>query len=255
MTLPVIRADWPAPPRVRTLITTRVGGCSRPPYDSLNLGTHVGDLPADVAANRARLRPHLPAEPVWLSQVHGTYCLDLDALAAESCPGPSRTPEADASLTRRGGSVCAIMTADCLPVLFCDAGGRVVAAAHAGWRGLLDGVLEATVRAMAVAPDDILAWLGPAIGPTAFEVGDDLRSAFVARDASSVAAFHSRVAVAGKWWCDIEALARSRLIACGVSRIHGGGLCTASDPARFYSYRRDGVTGRMASLIWLDGCV
>lgn len=253
MTLPVIRAEWPASPRVRTLITTRVGGCSQPPYDSLNLGTHVGDLPADVAANRARLHPYLPAEPVWLSQVHGTHCLDLDALAAEPRPGP--TPEADAALTRRGGAVCAIMTADCLPVLFCDAGGRVVAAAHAGWRGLLDGVLEATVRAMAVAPDDILAWLGPAIGPAAFEVGDDVRAAFVARDASASAAFHPHLAAAGKWWCDIEALARQRLIACGVTRIHGGGLCTASDPARFYSYRRDGVTGRMASLIWLDGCV
>ena len=130
-----------------------------------------------------------------------------------------------------------------------------MAAAHAGWRGLLDGVLEATVRAMAVAPDDILAWLGPAIGPAAFEVGDDVRAAFVARDASASAAFHPHLAAAGKWWCDIEALARQRLIACGVTRIHGGGLCTASDPARFYSYRRDGVTGRMASLIWLDGCV
>lgn len=248
MSLPLLLPEWPAPSRVRSAVTTRLGGVSATPYDSLNLGDHVGDRPGAVADNRALLRTATPAEPFWLRQVHGIRCLDLD-----TCRIDDR--EADASVTRRPATVCAILTADCLPVLFCDEAGSVVAAAHAGWRGLLDGVLENTVAAMRVGPRQLLAWLGPAIGPQAFEVGDEVRTAFIAHNPRAALAFRPHAERPGKWWCDIYALAWQRLHAIGLERVYGGGLCTVSDPKRFYSYRRDGVTGRMASLIWLDACV
>lgn len=236
--------DWPAPARVRALQTLRHGGCSQAPWDSFNLGDHVGDDPAHVATNRATLCAHLPAEPLWLTQVHG-----IAAVNRENCP---KSKEADAAFSREAGSVCVVMTADCLPVLFCDRAGTVVAAAHAGWRGLVGGVLESTIREMAVPAGELLAWLGPAIGPTAFEVGDEVRAAFVADDAGAAPAFAPHGP--GKWLADIYELARRRLRRAGVEGIYGGDLCTVSDPGRFFSYRRDGVTGRQATLIWLaDG--
>lgn len=228
-------------------MSTRAGGASVGPYASLNLGEHVGDDPARVIENRRRLfqAAALPAEPRWLNQVHGTVVVD----AAQTTNGA----EADASFTTQGNTVCAIMTADCLPVLFCDDAGAVVAAAHAGWRGLVSGVLENTVRALPVAPSSLMAWLGPAIGPNAFEVGAEVRDAFVQREASAAVAF--RGAADGKFFADLFALARRRLAAAGVSRIYGGGVCTHSDPLRFFSHRRDSRCGRMATLVWLAPCV
>lgn len=236
--------DWPAPPQVKALATLRTGGVSQGPYASFNLGDHVGDDPVAVAENRRRLAEGMPAMPHWLQQVHGVQV----ARAGEEAPGQP----ADASFARRAGVVCGVMTADCLPVLLCDRAGTVVAAAHAGWRGLCDGVLEATVASMAVAPGEVLAWLGPAIGPDAFEVGDEVRAAFCARDALAAQAFKPRAGVAGKWLADIYLLARQRLGTLGVTRVYGGDQCTVTDHQRFFSYRRDGVTGRMGSFIWLD---
>ncbi|MFP5410482.1 MAG: peptidoglycan editing factor PgeF [Gammaproteobacteria bacterium] len=236
----MIRPDWPAPPTVQAGMTTRAGGVSQPPWASLNLGDHVGDDPNHVAANRARLREMLPAEPGWLRQVHSARVVEL---------GREQNPEADASFTREAGQVCAVLTADCLPVLFCDRAGSVVAAAHAGWRGLANGVLEATVGAMQVPPGEILAWMGAAIGPQAFEVGEEVREAFVARHSEAAAAFAPHAP--GKWLADIYALARIRLGSVGVRSIYGGGRCTLTEAETFYSYRRDGVTGRMAALVWL----
>ncbi|MDR2926569.1 MAG: peptidoglycan editing factor PgeF [Azoarcus sp.] len=237
--------DWPAPGPVRSLVTTRYGGVSKPPYDEFNLGLHVGDDPSAVAANRARLRRHVPAEPFWLEQVHG---IDVAAAAA----GGNAPVRVDASVAREAGAVCAIMTADCLPVLFCDDEGTVVAAAHAGWRGLAAGVLEATLAAMAVRPNRVMAWLGPAIGSSAFEIGSEVRAAFLDADSGASAAFVPH-GTEGKWLADIFALARRRLSRVGVEpgRIYGGGVCTASESERFYSYRRESMTGRFASLIWL----
>ncbi|MCE1172065.1 MAG: peptidoglycan editing factor PgeF [Azovibrio sp.] len=235
--------DWPAPARVRSLQTTRLGGISLPPYESLNLGLHVGDAPEAVAGNRARVAASLPAQPCWLEQVHGTRVLDLDEEG-------TRERRADAAFSRQPGRVCAVMTADCLPVLFCDREARVVAAAHAGWRGLLEGVLENTVAAMGLPPAVLMAWLGPAIGPRAFEVGEEVRQAFTARDPAAAACFVP--GVPGRHLADLYGLARLRLKACGLTSIHGGGYCTHGEAARFFSYRRDGRTGRMASLIWLE---
>ncbi len=237
---PMIVPDWPAPPHVKSLMTTREGGVSGAPWASFNLGDHVGDDPLHVAANRARLRQHLPAEPGWLKQIHGVTVVEAGADLLE----------ADAAFSRQSGSVCAVLTADCLPVLFCDRAGSVVAAAHAGWRGLADGVLEATVAAMQVPPGDILAWMGAAIGPQAFEVGDEVRQAFVAQHPEAAVAF--RPHAPGKWLADIYQLARIRLESAGVQAIYGGGRCTFTEADSFFSYRRDGVTGRMASLIWLE---
>ncbi len=233
---------WPAPPAVRAVQTTRLGGCSPPPYASLNLGDHVGDQAAAVAANRERIRPCLGGDPVWLRQVHGTDVVD----AGTAAPGA----EADAAFARRPGAVCVVMTADCLPVLLCDVRGTVVAAAHAGWRGLCAGVIERTVAAMAVPGGQLLAWLGPAIGPAAFEVGDEVRAAFVAADPGAAPAFVP--GAGGRWLADIYELARQRLAAAGVSRVFGGGECTVTDRERYFSYRRDGATGRMGSFIWLE---
>ncbi|MBS0347019.1 MAG: peptidoglycan editing factor PgeF [Proteobacteria bacterium] len=237
-----IHPDWPAPANVRALSTTRRGGSSPAPYDALNLGGHVGDDPALVAANRAVLRAELPDEPCWLNQVHGVAVVDVAEYGG--------VPDADAAVSRVPGKVCAAMTADCLPVLLCDGAGTVVAAAHAGWRGLVDGVIEATVEKMAVPPSEVLAWLGPAIGPQAFEVGDEVRAAFMAADAAADTAFRPG-AQPGKWFADIYLLARQRLARLGVTAVYGGDACTVTEKDRFFSYRRDGRTGRMASLIWL----
>ncbi len=233
--------DWPAPANVRALQTTRRGGLSLPPYDSFNLGTHVGDNALVVARNRMLLAPLLPSEPVWLNQVHGVVVEDAGHAGC--------LPQADASVSTHPGAVCVVMTADCLPLLLCDKQGTVVGAAHAGWRGLCDGVIEKTVQAMSVPASTLMAWLGPAIGPAAFEVGDEVRAAFVAQQAQAAAAFVA--GAEGKWMADIFQLARLRLQALGVTRIYGGGVCTYSDAERFYSYRRDGVTGRMGTFIWL----
>jgi len=235
--------EWPVSPHVHALVTTRAGGVSAAPYDTFNLGFGTDDDPSAVAENRRRLRALLPQEPRWLKQVHGAR-----VVTAEAANG---RPEADASLASERGTVCTILVADCLPVLFSDRAGEIVAAAHAGWRGLAAGVLDNTVGAMSeagVAPDDILAYIGPGIGPRAFEVGDEVRAAYVERDGGSAEAF--RPHVRGKWLADLPGLARRALARCGVNAIYGGELCTYSDPARFYSYRRDGTTGRMAALIW-----
>jgi YfiH family protein len=257
----LITPEWEAPVGVRAVMTTRLGGVSVPPWESLNLGVHVGDNTAAVLENRMRVRreAELPSEPVWLEQVHGSSVVVLDAgniprTATAEQLMQSRRPRADAAVTRQAGVVCAIQVADCLPVLFAARDGSVVGAAHAGWRGLASGVLGATVAALDVPGDQIVAWLGPAIGPENFEVGDDVVSAFVAtahseQRAQTEAAFVRKPN--GKWLCDLFALARLRLAAAGVTQVSGGGLCTVSDARRFYSYRRDGQTGRMAALVWL----
>lgn len=239
-----IRPDWPAPARVRAAVTTRQGGVSAAPYASLNLGSHVGDAPEAVAENRRRVSAALalPQEPAWLNQVHGTAVVRAEA----AVDGPAT---ADASVALGAGSVCAVMTADCLPVLFCDDAGTRVAAAHAGWRGLEAGVLEATILALDCSPAMLMAWLGPAIGPSAFEVGPEVRAAFLARDPGAEACFVP--SPAGRWLADIYRLARRRLNAAGVTAIYGGDFCTVGESARFFSYRRDRDTGRFASLIWL----
>jgi len=240
----ILTPDWPAPSRVRAAQSLRFGGLSRAPFASLNIGAHVGDDLQAVAANRALLREALalPAEPLWLEQVHGAEVIDA---------GEAGTRTGDAVVTRRVGAVCVIQTADCLPVLFTDETGSCVAAAHAGWRGLASGVLEATVRALGEPAARLLAWLGPAIGPSAFEVGAEVRERFVAHDRQAAAAFV--VNARGRWMADLFLLARQRLEAAGVSRIYGSGLCTYSDATRFFSHRRDRGTGRMATLIWLAG--
>jgi hypothetical protein len=229
------------------LATTRETGCSIGPFASFNLADHVGDDPRQVAANRRHLRelvPGMPVEPSWLNQVHGRVCVSLDTVAAES------PIEADASLATDSRHVCAILTADCLPVLLCDEAGTAVAAAHAGWRGLAGGILEVTVAAFAQPPQRLMAWLGPAIGPAAFEVGNEVREAFTCHDGAAAAAFVP--GRNGKWLCDLYALARRKLAIAGVIRVYGGGYCTFNDAQRFFSYRRDGRTGRMATLIWID---
>ncbi|MBI2311185.1 MAG: peptidoglycan editing factor PgeF [Betaproteobacteria bacterium] len=234
--------DWPAPPGVRSVITSRNGGVSRGAYASMNLGDHVGDDPSAVTRNRALLRQHLPSEPRWLRQVHGNAVADLDA--------GSGTPDADAALARTRGTVCAVLVADCLPVLWCDERASVVAVAHAGWRGLANGVIEAIVRKLGVPTQSLMAYLGPAIGPDSFEVGDEVRQAFLAHDRKAAFAFLPRDN--GKWLANLYLLARQRLAETGVRRVHGGGECTFSEPQRFFSYRRDKSTGRTAALVWLD---
>ena len=241
--LELLRPDWDVPVRVRAAMTTRAGGVSPAPYDSLNLATHVGDRREAVAENRRRLRDALalPAEPAWLEQVHGTRVAVL--------PKPA-IGAADAAVTSRPGQVCAVLVADCLPVFLASRGGDRVGIAHAGWRGLAAGVVEATIAALECAARDLVAWLGPSIGPAEFEVGDEVREAFVACDAGAGAAFRQRRT--GRWLADLPELARRRLRAAGVEAVTGGDHCTVTDAARFYSYRRDGTTGRMAALAWLD---
>lgn len=239
----LITPDWPAPAGIGACSSTRSGGASAPPFDSLNLGGHVGDDPSHVQENRRRLAEmaRLPAMPHWLEQVHGTHVVRLTSALSATATG-------DAAYTDRKGQVCAVMTADCLPVLFCTTNGDEVAAAHAGWRGLCSGVLEETLRCFRANPMDIMAWLGPAIGPQKFEVGAEVRAAFLAQDTAADNAFSPH---GDKYLADIYQLARLRLQAMGVARIYGGDACTVSEEQTFFSYRRDGITGRMASLIWL----
>lgn len=242
-----LRADWgdaaaTLDAGVATVSSLRTGGVSAGPYASLNLGEHVGDARACVAENRARFArlAGLPEAPRWLTQVHGARAID----AGDWMPGV----EADAIVARRPGVVCAVLTADCLPVLLADRRARVVGAAHAGWRGLAAGVLEATVRRMGVDPAGVCAWLGPAIGQTAFEVGAEVREAFLV-DPAQASFFASNAR--GRWQADLYGLARRRLEACGVTAVTGGGWCTHADPARFFSHRRAAPCGRQATAIWL----
>ncbi|MGD9841693.1 MAG: peptidoglycan editing factor PgeF [Steroidobacteraceae bacterium] len=236
--------EWPAPANVRAASTLRTGGVSAPPFDTLNLGAHVGDAPDAVRVNRQRLYDalQLPNEPCWLNQVHGSCVVEVGEWATP--------PVADACIARTASQVCAVMTADCLPVLFCSRAGDRVAAAHAGWRGLSGGVLESTVSSLGVPGSQLLAWIGPAIGPQAFEVGDEVRIAFTARDAAATQAFRPSHR-AGHWLADLDLLARQELARLGIQAVYGGGVCTYTDAQRFFSYRRDGLTGRMASLIWM----
>lgn len=251
----LIPADWPAPAPVRALVTTRLGpGASAPPFARFNLGERVGDPPQVVAHNRAQLRAtlRLPAEPLWLHQVHGVGVCDERSLSAADKVTPI---VADAATTQQANVVLAVLTADCLPLFLAASDGSEIALVHAGWRGLAAGVIEACVRRMRSAPTELLAWLGPAIGPTAFEVGAEVRDALCADDPAAAAAFKPRNLPPDKppkWFCDLYLLARLRLHRLGVNAISGGGLCTHSDATRFYSYRRDPVTGRMASLIWRE---
>ena len=246
----LIEPDWPAPANILALSTTRTGGVSDAPFASFNLAHHVGDQPAAVAANRHTLGQSLPtgSNVQWLQQVHGTRVLQA---SRQTC---GEYPEADGSMTRESRVACAVLTADCLPVLLCDRAGSVVAAAHAGWRGLAAGVLESCVRAMAVKPGELMAWLGPAIGPAAFEVGPEVRQAFLeAGDAPETAdCFVASAPREGHFLANLYGLARLRLASAGVLDIFGGEYCTYGDSSRFYSYRRDGQTGRMASLILIN---
>lgn len=237
--------DWPAHAGIRAAFTLRTGGVSRPPFDTFNIAAHVGDDPGAVAENRALLRDSLglTAEPVWLEQVHGHRVLDLDGLTSFDSLEP-----ADAAVSSTAGRICAIQVADCMPVLFAAADGSAIGAAHAGWRGLAAGVLEETLLAMRTPPAELLAWLGPAIGQANFEVGEEVRDAFLRADAGASSAFV--VNPRGRWQCDLYGLARRRLAALGVTSFYGGGWCTYADPGLFFSYRRDGRCGRMAALIW-----
>jgi polyphenol oxidase len=259
--LQFITPCWPAPPRVRAVFTLRTGGVSVAPYGSLNLGAGIGDSVEAVEENRRRVSKmlRLPDEPVWLEQVHGIEVVELgqDGFARRSVDsatapsdGPGPLPRADASVTRVSGRVCAIRVADCMPVLFAARDGSAVGAAHAGWRGLAAGVLGATIRRMGVPASELIAWMGPAIGPDHFEVGDDVRAAFIAKDEDADAAFVANAR--GRWQCDLYALARRNLTALGIGEVFGGGWCTFAEADRFFSYRRDGQCGRMAALIWRE---
>jgi YfiH family protein len=271
--LQFITPRWPAPRGVRAAFTLRTGGVSVAPYDSLNLGAGIGDSVEAVAENRRLVGEslRLPDEPVWLDQVHGVEVIEIGAGggelrggaaelpseagklrdgAAELRGGATPAPRADASVTRAIGRVCAIRVADCMPVLFAALDGSAVGAAHAGWRGLAGGVLEATIRQLGVPASKLIAWMGPAIGPEHFEVGDEVRAVFLARDEDADGAFVANAR--GRWQCDLYALARRNLTALGVQEIFGGGWCTFEEADRFFSYRRDGQCGRMAALIWRE---
>lgn len=239
----LIFPDWPAPANIRAISTTRLGGVSHSPWHQMNLAIHVGDDPRDVQQNRDILMnmAQLPQEPMWLQQVHGCDVFDANNPVSKEC---------DASVSRRCGEICVVMTADCLPLLMTNRQGTVVAAVHAGWKGLASGVIERAIDSMACDAKDILVWLGPAIGPNHFEVGEDVYAAFVDKNTAANSAF---VSVSdGKWLCNLYRLARQCLSAYGILSVTGGDLCTYSDAERFFSYRRDGVTGRMASLIWME---
>ena len=252
MTSSIQLLQWEAPKQIKTMITNRHGGFSQPPFDSLNLGLHVGDDPVVVQKNRDALKVLLPNEPIWLNQVHGTQVVDADEFGGG-------VPNADASVTTTPGQVLAIMTADCLPVLLASRDGKVVGAAHAGWRGLAAGVIEQTVDLMrakqsnqthAEPQSEILAYLGPAIGPHAFEVGSEVRDIFMAQNSASAACFE-QLQEKGKYLADIYGLACLRLNGLGIEHIQGGEECTLQNPD-YFSYRRDQQTGRMGSFIWID---
>lgn len=244
MTIELIEADWPAPAKVRAGTTTRSGGVSLGGFESLNLADHVQDDPQAVAENRQRLvdQLRLPGEPFWLTQVHGCQ-IALGDQDRRGC-------QADGAYTKSSSKVCVVLTADCLPLLLTDIDGREVCAVHAGWRGLASGIIEQAVAKMSAPAESMLVWLGPAIGPAAFEVGDEVRDVFVKQAAEDSSAFIT--GRPGHWWADIYQLARLRLQRMGVGFISGGDYCTVADCERFFSYRRDGMTGRMASLIWLE---
>ena len=239
----VIIPDWDAPAWVGALSTTRVGGCSQDSYAELNLGMHVGDLPTRVAANRQQLAQHIATRhaPVWLEQIHSRHCIQLTQYT-------DQLHQADASYTKTSQLPCAVMTADCLPILLCSASQKEVAAVHAGWRGLADGVLTNALKQFSSSPSEIMAWLGPAIGPTAFEVGEEVRVRFMMALPDASQAF---IAAGERWLCDLPQLAALTLQNLGIKQIYQSGCCTYSEPQHFFSYRRDGVTGRMASLIWI----
>lgn len=253
-----ITPNWPAPVNVHALQTNRGAassdakktGFSFSPYNSFNLGDHVKDNPIHVAQNRQLLSQFLPSEPVWLNQTHSTNIVNA---ANTNC-----VPDADASFSTKKNAVCVVMTADCLPVLLCDKAGTIVVAVHAGWRGLCDGALEASIdeasRAAQIKPNDLMAWLGPAIGPNAFKVGAEVRAQFIAKDAKAEVAFkpNGDNQEQDKWLCDIYQIATQRLNNVGVTQIYGGDRCTFTEKENFYSYRRDGATGRMATMIWLS---
>lgn len=238
-----LRPEWPAPPHVRAFVTTRAGGVSEGEYASMNLGFSSGDDPARVRENRAIVRAALPSEPAYLRQTHGVDTADLDAGAGDATG-------ADAAFTATRERVACVLTADCLPLFLADRDGTRVAAVHAGWRGMAAGVIEGAVRALALPPASLVAWMGPAIGPDAFEVGPEVREAFVARHAEAAGAF--RPHAPGKYLADLYALARLRLAACGVGSVHGGGFCTYRERERFFSYRRVRASGRMGAFIWME---
>jgi YfiH family protein len=244
---PLLKIDWPLPRGVHAAFTTRQGGISRAPWDAFNLAAHVGDTPADVTRNRAHLRSllNLPADPRWLNQVHGIEVADLDGPDAAAAPAT-----ADAAVARGANRICTVMVADCLPVLFASRDGKVIAAAHAGWRGLAAGVLERTVASTGVAGGELRAWLGPSISRAHFEVGDEVRAAFVGDEPAAAESFARNAN--GRWQADLVGLARRRLHALGVADISGAEWCTYADRERFFSHRRDGQGGRMAALIWRD---
>ena len=245
MTLKLIRPEWPAHTRVNALVTTRVGGVSKGTFAGLNLGINTGDDCNNIQENRRLLTQHasLPQAPNWLRQVHGNRVVDL----VEPTP---YLEEADAAVTQTPGVVCAVLTADCLPVFFCDGSGTEVAVAHGGWRGLLGGILENAISAFQTAPEDLMAWLGPAISQDNFEVGDDVRQQFLTKDPESTGCFRENKR--GRWQADLYGLARRSLVRSGVSRISGGAFCTYANESAFFSYRREPQCGRMASLIWLS---
>lgn len=242
-----LRPRWQVPECVQAAFSLRFGGVSAEPYASLNLGAHVGDQAAAVAENRRRVRAALalPSEPLWLAQQHGTGVLDAD----RAPPAPQRAPPADAALTRTPGRVLAVLVADCLPVLLADEAGRAVAVAHAGWRGLEAGVIEAAIGALRIDPARLSAWIGPGIGQRHFEVGEEVRAAFCRRDPQAARAFESNER--GRWQCDLYGLLEQRLVGAGLRRIAGERRCTYAEPESLFSFRRDGVTGRMAALIWI----
>lgn len=247
-----VQPDWPAPARVRAAVTTRVGGVSEAPFDSFNLGPGSGDDPTCLAENHCRLHAALglPSEPVWLRQVHGGHVIRLSSPRADGATSAEPSPGADAAWTDQAGTVCAVLTADCLPVLLCTRSGGAVAAVHCGWRGLAAGVLTNAIRAMSGPASELMAWLGPAIGPEVYEVGPEVRQAFVERGEATSQAFRPG-ADWNRFYCDLYAIAHIELHEAGVRDVYGGGFCTYSDRERFFSYRRDGRTGRMASLIWM----
>jgi hypothetical protein len=247
MSLPAewIVPDWPAPARVRAFVTTRDGGVSTGEYASMNLGLTSGDAPGNVERNRAIVRACLPGDPTWLAQVHGNAVADLDAAR------PDERPRADAAVTSTAGRVAVVLTADCMPLFLADANGTRVAVAHAGWRGMAAGVIENAVRSVAADGGEVHAWMGPAIGPRAFEVGIEVKEAFERADPAAASAF-APPHRPGKFLADLYALARQRLAAAGVRSIHGGGFCTRDEPRRFFSYRREPRSGRMGAFIWLE---
>jgi YfiH family protein len=245
-----LTVNWDAPANIHAAMTLRTGGVSRGEFASLNPATHVNDDMNAVMENRAMIKQmlNLPSEPVWLEQIHSNIVVQADVMTASPLKDWQSCEKADASFTSQSGVVCAVMTADCLPLLFCSKDGQKIAAIHAGWKGLLAGIITNTV--MALETNELLVWLAPAIGAEKFEVGSEVRELFIAKNPDFAAAF--RPHIAQKWLADIYQLARIELAGLGITQIYGGEFCTVSDPARFYSYRRDNITGRMATLIWKD---